>query len=76
MVAMANVIVRLLGNVIDLVGMFIDIALKDPLSFVLVVTSGVLLVFTFGIMTYLTLGAVFSGVIPENIGQTPPQQNE
>jgi hypothetical protein len=76
MVGMANVIIQLLGDVAELTGLVIDVALNGPIPFVLVVMAVVLWVISFGLFGYLTVGAILSGIIPGNIGRTPPQQGE
>lgn len=71
---MANVVFRLLGNVVELAGVLAQTASANPFSAILIAAGAVLLVFSFGLFGYLTAGALLSGVIPENIGRTPPQQ--
>lgn len=71
---MANIAMRLVGNLFDLVGMVTDVALGDPISALLVATCVVLWTFTFGLGGYMTVGAVlswFGGRLP-SAGQ-PPQ---
>ena len=73
---MANIVVVLLGNIVDLANIVVTAALAHPLSIVLVVAAVVLWVFAFGLFGYLTIGGIFSGVIPETGGRTPPRQDE
>lgn len=73
---MANIVTRLLGNVIDLSNTFTDVALSDPLSAILMASGTVFVLLSVGVFGYLVMGALFSGFIPENIGRTPPQQGE
>ena len=73
---MANIVFRLLGNVLDLADTFTDVAFSDPLSAVLMVSGAVFVLFSVGVLGYLATGALLSGIIPENIGRTPPQQGE
>ncbi|MEF8773209.1 MAG: hypothetical protein V5A37_00640 [Halobacteriales archaeon] len=57
----------------EMINLFLDVALRDPLSFVLVATAGVLIGFSVLFVGYLALqgvGAWLSG--PP--GQGPPQQ--
>lgn len=72
---MANIVVRLIGNFFDLGGMVTEVALRDPISALLVVTCVLLWTFAFGLGGYMTVGAVlswFGGRLPTNGGQ-PPQ---
>ncbi|PSP90263.1 hypothetical protein BRC90_02145 [Halobacteriales archaeon QS_4_69_34] len=71
---MANIAVELFESAIELGTMSIEVALRDPISAVLVATSTLLFAFTFGLGAYLFAGAALSGLIPENIGRPPPER--
>jgi hypothetical protein len=71
---MANVVFELLGNLIELTGIVTDVALGDPLSALLVLSSTLIWLVAFGLFAYLAVGGLLSGLIPEGIGRTPPQQ--
>ena len=73
---MATIVEVLLDNVIELTNRFTDVALSDPLSAVLMASGTVFVVLSVGMLGYLATGAFFSGLIPENIGRRPPQQDE
>ena len=73
---MANIAVRLLNNVFELVSDFTRIATGDPLSAILLLFGAVFVLFSVGVFGYLAAGALVSGIIPENIGRRPPQKGE
>jgi hypothetical protein len=73
---MANIVWRLLGNIPELVDKFTEVALSDPLSAILLLFGAVFVLFAVGAFGYLAAGALVSGIIPKNIGRTPPQQGE
>lgn len=55
---MANIVVELLGSVVELTLTFLDVALMSPLQFVLLVVGGALTVLSVAAFGYLVLGAV------------------
>jgi hypothetical protein len=72
---MANIITTLLGNVVELVETFVDVALQvDPLSTLLLAFGAIFVLFAGGLFGYLALGGLLSSLIPDGIGRTPPQQ--
>jgi hypothetical protein len=71
---MANVVFELLGNLVELTSIVTDVALGDPLSALLVLSSTVVWAVAFGLFAYLAIGGLLSGLIPDNFGRTPPQQ--
>jgi hypothetical protein len=73
---MANIAVRLFNNVFDLTGKFTEVALGDPLSAILLLFGAVFVLFAAAVLGSLAAGAFVSGVMPESIGRTPPQQGE
>jgi|GEM_PF-4548270 len=70
---MANIVVVLLGNIVDLAGLMVDAALANPLSIVLVIAGLLVWVVAFGLFGYLTLRGIVSGVTSGTTGRTPPQ---
>lgn len=72
---MANVVFELLGNIVELTNIVTDVALGDPVSALLVLSSTVIWVVAFGLFAYLAVGGLVSGLIPDNFGRTPPQQD-
>lgn len=73
---MASAVNVLLNNIVELANLFTDAALSDPLSAILLLSGTVFVLFAVGVLGYLALGALLSGLIPSNIGRTPPQQGE
>ena len=72
---MANIITTLLGNVVELVETFTDVALQvDPLSALLLAFGAIFVLSAAGLFGYLAIGGLLSGLIPDNFGRTPPQQ--
>lgn len=69
---MANIVVE---NITAFVRTFVEVAARDPLSAILVVTSVLIMTAAFGVFGYLTLGAIVSTIVPDSIGRTPPQQD-
>jgi hypothetical protein len=71
---MANVVFELFGNLVELTGIVTDVALGDPVSALLILSSTVIWLVAFGLFAYLAVGGLFSAIIPDGIGHTPPQQ--
>jgi len=57
---MTNVFTRLVGNVVDLVRTFTEVALADPLSAVLLTVGGLLTLFSVAVFGYLALGGLLA----------------
>ncbi|WP_049903390.1 hypothetical protein [Halococcus agarilyticus] len=73
---MANIAVRLFNNVFALANDFFEVATTDPLSAILLLFGAVFVLFAVAVLGYLAAGALVSGIMPESIGRTPPQQGE
>ncbi len=71
---MANVVFELVGNLVELTNIVTDVALGDPVSALLILSSTVVWVVAFGLFAYLAIGGLLSELIPDGIGRTPPQQ--
>ena len=71
---MANVVFELLGNIVELTNVVTSVALGDPLSALLILSSTLLWIVAFGLFAYLAIGGLLSGLIPDEFGRTPPQQ--
>ena len=65
---------QLLQSILDMPGKFIDIALFDPLSAVLILIGALLVGASSAVFGYLTLGAVTSLVVRPGSGRSPPQE--
>lgn len=51
-----------------------EIAVRDPISFVLVLLGSLLIVFSLAAFGYLSLGAAVDLVTPESIGRPPERR--
>ena len=71
---MANVVFELLGNIVELTNVVTSVALGDPLSALLILSSTLIWIVAFGLFAYLAIGGLLSGLIPDSFGRTPPQQ--
>ena len=71
---MANIVVELFGNLVELTNIVTGVALGDPVSALLILSSTLVWLVAFGLFAYLAIGGLLSGVIPDNFGRTPPQQ--
>jgi len=65
---------QLLQSILDMPGKFIDIALFDPLSAVLILIGAVLVGAASVVFGYLTLGAAASLVVRPGSGPSPPRE--
>jgi len=73
---MANIVVELLGSMVELTLSFLDIALMSPLQFVLLVVGGGLTLLSVGAFGYLVLGAVLEPLglsLPSPGRRGPPE---
>jgi len=64
----------LIDNLVQLVTLFVDVALRDPISFVLVATSTVIMAGAMLFSAYLFLGALVDAVTPDRSGRAPPRR--
>ncbi|WP_049999090.1 hypothetical protein [Halococcus sediminicola] len=71
---MANIVVELFGNLVELTNIVTEVALGDPVSALLILSSTLVWLVAFGLFAYLAIGGLLSGLIPDNFGRTPPQQ--
>lgn len=71
---MQSLLMQLLQSIIDMPGKFIDIALYDPLSAVLILLGAVLVGAASAVFGYLTLGAVASLVVRPGSGPSQPPE--
>ncbi|EMA38778.1 hypothetical protein [Halococcus hamelinensis] len=67
---MANIVVVLLGNVVDLVQLMVEAALASPLSIIPILTGVVLFAVSFGLFGYLTIGGLTAGLTSPNTDHT------
>ena len=65
---------QLVQSIIDMPGRFIDIALADPISAVLILIGAVLVGAASAVFGYLSLGAAASLVMRPGSGRSPPQE--
>jgi hypothetical protein len=65
---------QLLQSILDMPGKFIDIALFDPLSAVLILLGAVLVGAASAVFGYLTLGAAASLLVRPGSGPSPPRE--
>lgn len=70
---MANIVVVLLGNVVDLVQLMVQAALADPLSIIPILTGVVLFAVAFGVFGYLAIGGLTTGLTSPSTGRTGRQ---
>ncbi|MDS0280585.1 hypothetical protein [Haloarcula onubensis] len=71
---MQSLVSQFVQSVLDMPGKFIDIAMADPLSAVLILVGAVLVGAASAVFGYLTLGAVVSLVIRPGSGPSPPRE--
>ena len=71
---MANIVVELFGNLVELTNIVTEVALGDPVSALLILSSTLVWLVAFGLFAYLAIAGLLSGLIPDNFGRTPPQQ--
>ena len=65
---------QLVQSIVDMPGKFIDIAMADPLSAVLILIGAALVGAASAVFGYLSLGAAASLVIRPGSGRSPPQE--
>ena len=71
---MQSLPMQLVQSVLDMPGKFIDIALFDPLSALLILIGAALVGGASAVFGYLTLGAAASLVIRPGSGRSPPRE--
>ena len=64
----------LLQNVIDMVNLFGDVAATSPLSALLLLVGAILVGFSMLVFGYLSVGGVFSTIVPDSSGRGPRQR--
>ena len=72
--SMQSLLVELIQSIIDMPGRFIEIALFDPLSAILILIGAVFVGVSSAVFGYLTVGAAVSLVMRPGSGQSPPPQ--
>ena len=65
---------QLIQSVLDMPGKFLDIALTDPVSAVLILIGAALVGVASAVFGYLSLGAAASLVIRPGSGRSPPRE--
>jgi hypothetical protein len=65
---------QLVQSVIDMPGKFLEIALADPISAVLMLIGAALVGAASAVFGYLSLGAAASLVMRPGSGRSPPQE--
>jgi len=65
---------QLVQSIVDMPGKFIDIAMADPLSAVLILIGAALVGAASLVFGYLSLGAAASLVIRPGSGRSPPRE--
>lgn len=71
---MQSLVTELVQSIIDMPGRFIDIALADPISAVLILIGAVLVGAASAAFGYLSLGAALSLVTRPGSGRSPPPE--
>jgi hypothetical protein len=71
---MQSLVTELIQSIIDMPGRFIDIALTDPISAVLILIGAVLVGAASAAFGYLSLGAALSLVTRPGSGRSPPPE--
>jgi len=61
-------------SILDMPGKFVDIAMADPISAVLILVGAVLVGAASAVFGYLTLGAAASLVVRPGSGPKPPRE--
>ncbi|WP_433625398.1 hypothetical protein [Halomicrococcus sp. NG-SE-24] len=64
----------LVQNVIDMVNLFGDVAATNPLSALLLLVGAILVGFSMLVFGYLSVGGVFSAIVPDSPGRAPRQR--
>lgn len=71
---MQSLPMQFVQSILDMPGKFIDIALADPISAVLILIGAVLVGAASAVFGYLTLGAAASLVVRPGSARSPPQE--
>jgi urea transporter len=71
---MQSLPVQLIQSIVDMPGRFIDIALGDPISAILILIGALLVGASSAVFGYLSLGAAFSLVMRPGSGRSPPPE--
>ena len=71
---MQSLAMELVRSIIDMPGKFVDIALTDPISAILILIGAVIVGVSSAVFGYLSLGAAFSLVMRPGSGRSPPQE--
>ena len=71
---MQSLPMQLLRSILDMPGKFIDIAMTDPISAVLILIGAALVGLSSAVFGYLTLGAAASLFVRPGSGRSPPPE--
>jgi len=71
---MQSLPMQFVQSILDMPGKFVEIALADPISAVLILIGAVLVGGASAVFGYLTLGAAASLVIRPGSGPSPPKE--
>jgi len=71
---MQSLVSQFIQSVLDMPGRFLDIALSDPVSAVLILIGAALVGVASAVFGYLSLGAVASLFIGPGSGRSPPPE--
>ena len=66
--------VSIIENLIKMADLFGNVATSGPISAVLVALGALLVIAPSAMLGYLAAGALVEFVIPDSLGQSPPQQ--
>jgi len=71
---MQSLLVELLQSILEMPGRFLDIALTDPISALLILIGAALVGLSSAVFGYLSIGALFSLFIRPGSGRSPPRE--
>jgi len=71
---MQSLLAELIQSIIEMPGQFIDIALRDPISALLILVGALFVGLASAVFGYLSLGAAVSLVMRPGSGRSPPQE--
>lgn len=71
---MQSLVSQLFQSILEMPGRFIDIALADPVSALLILIGAALVGGASAVFGYLTLGAAVSLVMRPGSGRSPPRE--
>ena len=71
---MQSLPMQFVQSILDMPGQFVDIAMADPISAVLILVGALLVGASSAVFGYLTLGAAASLVIRPGSGRSPPRE--